>query len=155
MYAPMISRLHVFLTTIFLAGLAIAAYAQLAPDSLKKIAPDASTSLVPGVNIPFVDPWPPDLSRIYPQPLAGNTEPAFPDSAVMAGVTQGKVIVQVLVDKHGDVKKWQFARVDPPSLGFQEEVDKVIPLWKFSPAIQNGQPVGSLVAIPFKFKPKH
>jgi len=101
---------------------------------------------VPGtpIYIPF---------EVAPQAVAGCPEPEFPSLARQAGMG-GKVIVQVFVDKHGDVRKWEFAKVDPPGLGFNDEVAKVIMKWKFTPAIQQGSPVGVWVAVPFNFKVK-
>jgi protein TonB len=93
--------------------------------------------------------------EVAPQPLpASSPQPEFPDLAKTAGVT-GKVIVQVYVDKHGDVKKWKIVKEVPENLGFGDEVQKVIPKWKFTPAIQQGNPVGVWVAVPFNFKYKH
>lgn len=98
-----------------------------------------------GVFIPF---------EVPPQPLPDfSPQPEFPELARTAGVA-GKVIVQVYVDKSGDVKKWKVVKADPKGLGFEEEVEKVIKKWKFTPAIQQGNPVGVWVAVPFNFKYK-
>ena len=98
-----------------------------------------------GVFVPF---------EVPPQPLPDfSPQPDFPELAKTAGVT-GKVIVQVYVDKHGEVKKWKIVKEDPRDLGFGEEVEKVIKKWKFTPAIQQGNPVGVWVAVPFTFKYK-
>lgn len=92
--------------------------------------------------------------EVPPQPLPDfSPQPEFPELARQAGM-QGKVIVQVYVDKHGDVKKWKIMKADPEGLGFEEEVQKVITKWKFTPAIQQGNPVGVWVAVPFNFKYK-
>ena len=92
--------------------------------------------------------------EVPPQPLPDfSPQPAFPELAKTAGVT-GKVIVQVYVDKKGEVKKWKIVKVDPKGLGFEDEVEKIIPKWKFTPAIQQGNPVGVWVAVPFNFKYK-
>jgi periplasmic protein TonB len=92
--------------------------------------------------------------EVAPQPLpASSPQPDFPELAKTAGVT-GKVVVQVYVDKKGEVKKWKIVKVDPKGLGFEEEVEKVITKWKFTPAIQQGNPVGVWVAVPFNFKYK-
>lgn len=98
-----------------------------------------------GIFIPF---------EVPPQPLPDfSPQPEFPELARTAGVA-GKVTVQVFVDKHGVVKKWKIVRADPKGLGFEEEVEKVIKKWKFTPAIQQGNPVGVWVAVPFNFKYK-
>jgi protein TonB len=92
--------------------------------------------------------------EIAPQPLPDfSPQPAFPEMAQKAGVS-GKVVVQVYVDKDGTVKRWQIVQAKPEDLGFEEEVEKVIQKWKFTPAIQQGNPVGVWIAIPFNFKVK-
>ncbi|MDD5088653.1 MAG: energy transducer TonB [bacterium] len=92
--------------------------------------------------------------EVAPQPLPDfSPQPDFPELAKQAGVA-GKVIVQVYVDKSGNVKKWKIAKADPKGLGFEDEVEKVITKWRFTPAIQQGNPVGVWVAVPFNFKYK-
>jgi outer membrane biosynthesis protein TonB len=44
--------------------------------------------------------------------------------------------------------------VKPENLGFEKEVEKIIDKWRFTPAIQQGNPVGVWIAIPFTFKVK-
>jgi TonB family protein len=89
--------------------------------------------------------------EVPPQPLPDfSPQPSYPEMAKTAGVV-GKVVIQVYVDKRGDVKKWQVVKEDPKGLGFGEEVTKIIPKWKFTPAIQQGNPVGVWVSVPFKF----
>jgi outer membrane biosynthesis protein TonB len=46
-------------------------------------------------------------------------------------------------------------QASPSDLGFEDEVLKVVPKWKFTPAVQQGRAVGVWVAIPFKFVCKH
>jgi TonB family protein len=104
-----------------------------------EVIPDA------GVFIPF---------EVPPQPLADfSPQPAYPDIAQKAG-TSGKVVAQVYVDKEGNVKKWKIVQAKPEGLGFEQEVEKVITKWRFTPAIQQGNPVGVWIAIPFTFKVK-
>jgi protein TonB len=108
---------------------------------------EEATEVIPdmGVFVPF---------EVPPQPLDGfSPQPEFPELAKTAGVT-GKVTIQVYVDKRGEVKRWKIVKEDPKGLGFGEEVEKVIKKWKFTPAIQQGNPVGVWVAVPFTFKYK-
>jgi TonB family protein len=92
--------------------------------------------------------------EVAPQPLPDfMPQPLFPEMAKLAQVT-GKVVAQVYVDKKGEVKKYKIVKVEPKDLGFEEEVQKVIMKWKFTPAIQQGNPVGVWIAIPFIFKYK-
>jgi TonB family protein len=91
--------------------------------------------------------------EIGPQAVSGCPQPAYPDLAKTAKLP-GKVTIQVFVDKTGNVKKWQVVKADPKGLGFEQEVEKVIGRWKFTPALQQGSPVGVWVAIPFNFSMK-
>ncbi len=88
--------------------------------------------------------------EVPPQPLETNPQPAYPDLARTAGVT-GRVVVKMFVDKKGEVKKYEIVQAKPEGLGFEEEVQKVVMKWKFTPAIQQGNPIGVWVSYPFKF----
>jgi TonB family protein len=89
--------------------------------------------------------------EVAPQPLPDfYKQPSYPAMAQKAGV-KGRVIVQVYVDKKGHVLKHNIIDAKPDNLGFQDEVEKVIYGWKFTPAIQNGKPVGVWVQIPVNF----
>jgi len=94
--------------------------------------------------------------ELAPQPMADScSQPSFPALAKKVGVQSGKVIVQVFVDKHGVVRKWQVRKCNPQGMGFDTEVEKVIPHWRFTPAVQQGQPIGVWIAIPFRFDVDH
>jgi periplasmic protein TonB len=119
----------------------------LKPGEQIEIAGETADDVIPdmGVFTPF---------EVAPQPLDGfSPQPEFPEMAKTAGVA-GKVIIQVYVDKRGEVKKWKIVKEDPKDLGFGEEVEKIIKKWKFTPAIQQGNPVGVWVAVPFTFRYK-
>ena len=89
--------------------------------------------------------------EVAPQPLPDfYKQPEYPRMAMQAGV-KGKVIVQIYVDKTGRVKKHEILSAKPDNLGFQEEVEKVIGSWRFTPAIQNGKPVGVWIQLPINF----
>ena len=76
--------------------------------------------------------------------------PEYPELARIARM-KGKVTINVFVDRLGNVKKWRVLQVNPAGLGFEDEVLKVVPKWKFTPAIQQGRAVGVWVAIPVTF----
>lgn len=102
--------------------------------------PDAIPS--PGKFIPF---------EVPPQPLPDFSPlPAYPKDIVDMGI-MGKVVVQVFVDKKGEVRDYRITSAKPANLGFEEEVKKVITKWKFTPAIQNHKPIGVWVEFPFVF----
>ncbi len=100
------------------------------------------------------DPIPSDFVpfEVAPQPLPDFSPfPEYPAIARSAGI-KGFVIVQAFVDKTGLVKKFSIIESKPHNLGFEEAVSKVIPDWRFTPAIQNGKPIGVWVKIPFNFE---
>jgi protein TonB len=71
----------------------------------------------------------------------------YPEIARQSGM-EGRVVAKVLVGTDGSVIK--VGGVSGPSV-FQDEVsDKVMSL-KFTPALQNGQPVKCWVSVPFSF----
>ena len=104
-------------------------------------------------NAGTVDPWTIFVPReIDPQPLRDfNPQPAYPKLASKAGV-EGIVYVWVHVSAQGDVIGWHVIDVRPAGLGFENEVARVIPQWKFTPGIQQNTPVAVWVSMPFKFK---
>lgn len=80
-----------------------------------------------------------------------KVDPAFPAMAMQAGVG-GKFTVQFYVDKNGDVKKAKAVKASPESLGFEQEAEKAVMQWKFTPAIQRENTVGVWVALVITFK---
>jgi TonB family protein len=105
---------------------------------------------------PPEDAIPPDTVftpfEIAPQKLPGLCPvPAYPELAQIARMA-GKVMVYVYVDRLGNVRKWKIMQANPSGLGFEDEVLKVIPKWKFTPAIQQGRAVGVWVAVPVTFE---
>lgn len=79
-------------------------------------------------------------------------QPHWPIQAIDKGVSKGRVVAQVFVDKIGMVRKWKIVKIDPVGMGFAQEVEYVLRKWRFRPAIQQGQPVGVWVAVPFNFR---
>lgn len=93
--------------------------------------------------------------EVAPQPLPDfSPQPSYPEVAKISGVV-GKVVVEVYVDKRGETREWRIASEKPADLGFGDEVLKVIPRWRFTPAIQQGNAIGVWISIPFNFKVKH
>ncbi len=73
----------------------------------------------------------------------------YPDLARRAGV-EGKVLVRVLVDKTGKVKKTRVDYSDNELLN--DAAVKAVSQAVFTPAIQNKQPVQCWVTVPITFK---
>ncbi len=100
-----------------------------------------------------VDPWRVFVPReIDPVALTDiNAQPEYPEMAQKAGVG-GTVNVWLHVNEKGDVIGWQIVNVRPAGLGFEDAVARVVPKWKFTPAIQQNNPVAVWVHIPIKFR---
>jgi TonB family protein len=133
-------------------GKAPAVVLQLPPDDIFRLFPQHQTPPQLAAPLP-----PPDIYRaveVQPVPLPDfMIRPQYPELARMAGVA-GRVVVKVYVDKNGNVRDWVVLSVHPQGLGFEEEVLKVVPKWKFTPAIQGGNPIGVWVSVPFRFSLK-
>ncbi len=74
----------------------------------------------------------------------------YPEMARRAGV-EGKVVLRVLVDKHGNAKKVIVESSDNKLLD-KEAIEAIKKYGKFEPAIQNKQSVTCWVSIPIVFK---
>lgn len=74
----------------------------------------------------------------------------YPDIARKAGI-EGKVIVRVLVEKNGKVKRTLVEYTDSEMLN-ESAVKAIKDYGTFTPAIQNGQPVTCWVSIPITFR---
>ncbi|MEE9443046.1 MAG: energy transducer TonB [candidate division Zixibacteria bacterium] len=77
-------------------------------------------------------------------------EPIYPRLALEAGF-DATLTVEVFVGKEGKVLKAQIAKCTKPKMGFEEEALKAAYKSVFSPAIQNGQPVGIWISYVIKF----
>lgn len=76
----------------------------------------------------------------------------YPEMARRAGI-EGRVIIRVYVDKTGKPVKYKIEATDSQMLN-QAAIDAVMKT-TFTPAIQNGQPIGCWVTIPIQFKLKN
>ncbi len=75
--------------------------------------------------------------------------PAYPDEAKKNKIT-GKVFVKVLVDKEGTPKKAVVIKSES-ELFNQSAVDAAMKS-KFSPALNNGEPIAVWIVLPYKFQ---
>jgi protein TonB len=74
----------------------------------------------------------------------------YPDLARRAGI-EGSVVLRVLVEKDGNVKRTLIEYSENELLN-QAAIDAVTKYGKFTPAIQNNQPITCWVSIPIRFK---
>jgi TonB family protein len=76
----------------------------------------------------------------------------YPELARKIGI-EGKVLVRVLIDKDGSIKKQFIDNSDNPMLD-QAAMDAIKEYGKFIPAIQNGETIMVWVTIPIQFRLK-
>lgn len=74
----------------------------------------------------------------------------YPEMARLAGI-EGKVIVRILLDKSGAMKKHLIEYSDNVILN-QSALDAIKNCGKFKPAISNGAPILAWVSIPITFR---
>jgi TonB family protein len=148
----MISRPFILLTAFLVVGLAFAGDAQLVPESPKVISPEMSISGEPRTDLVAQIDF--DVYLEAPHILPDHRRlPEFPDSARRAGAA-GKVAVELYVNNYGAVMSPRIWREKPLGLNFGEAVMSVISTWRFTPAMQQGKPIGVWKSIKFTFDPE-
>jgi TonB family protein len=76
-------------------------------------------------------------------------QPKYPDAATRAG-TEGTVWTQVSIDEKGKVVKVTISKSDAEIFN-QPSIDAAMQ-WVFKPAMKDGKPIATEVAIPFRYK---
>jgi protein TonB len=77
-----------------------------------------------------------------------DTKPVYPETARRARL-QGVVILEIIVDKQGNVRSWKVLR--PLSLGLTEAAIDAVRQWKYEPPMYNGRPVEVLITVTMRF----
>jgi TonB family protein len=90
-------------------------------------------------------------SKLYDQAPEAKTmvQPKYPDAATRAG-TEGTVWTKVAIDETGKVVKVTIQKSDAEIFN-QPSIDAAMQ-WAFKPAMKDGKPMATEVAIPFRFK---
>ncbi len=112
---------------------------------------DESGDLI--IDIPEDDymPSPDEFIAVEVEPKEVYTElPVYPRLALEGSFT-GYVIIQAYIDKNGNVKKAQSVKCNRPNMGFEEAAVKAALKYKYSPAIQNGNPIGLWISYKMDF----
>ena len=107
------------------------------------------------INIPEEDlPGYGEFVAVEVQPQVINkVSPVYPELARRAG-GEGKVLVDILVDKEGKVRDVKILKPSGANVGFEEAALEAVKKWTFSPAIQNGKPVACWLTLPILFTVK-
>ncbi len=82
--------------------------------------------------------------------LVSYVKPFYPFRAREMGI-EGVVVVKLLVDEKGRVKKVKVLKSSPPGV-FERSVISAVRSWRFIPAKEDGRPVPCWVVKPIKFK---
>jgi len=106
----------------------------------------------PGKELPVPENYPTPTDFVpcekFPEIVVRAT-PVYPELAIRANL-EGKVWVNILVDKQGKVKNAIIAKSNQEI--FNEAALKAAMQYSFTPALQNNKPVAVWVVIPFKFE---
>jgi len=78
-----------------------------------------------------------ELERLYPLPLQ------------RAGIG-GSALVRFWIDENGDVRHWEFA-TSTGQESLDRAIEKVVPKMRFRPALEYGEPIAVVVAVPITF----
>lgn len=86
------------------------------------------------------------------RPLAGNTNPSYPASALRNGV-QGSVIASLQVAPNGEVTNASIvSRSGQRDRDLDRAVLTTVRNWKFEPAMRDGRAIASVVNVPVDFR---
>ncbi|HFK2919551.1 TPA: energy transducer TonB [Stenotrophomonas maltophilia] len=86
------------------------------------------------------------------RPLASNSKPTYPATALRNGV-QGSVVASLNVDTRGQVTNATIvSRSGERSRDLDRAVLSTVQNWKFQPAVQDGRAVASVVRVPVDFR---
>ena len=73
-------------------------------------------------------------------------QPVYPELARKAKI-EGKVFLQAVVEKYGDVGEVALLRCNRPGLGFEESAIEAVEQWRYEPATQAGRPVDVFITV--------
>jgi protein TonB len=74
----------------------------------------------------------------------------YPPLARRAGI-EGRVILELLINKAGEIRRIEILREEPPGRGFAEAAKKAFQGQRCTPAEANGEPVGVRYRYPVRF----
>jgi protein TonB len=73
-------------------------------------------------------------------------QPVYPELARKAKI-EGKVFLQAIVQKNGDIGEVSLLRCNRPGLGFEESAIGAVEQWRYQPATQSGKPVDVFITV--------
>ncbi|MCI0691706.1 M56 family metallopeptidase [candidate division KSB1 bacterium] len=103
-------------------------------------------------HIQDVDALPTDFVQFDRAPqIVHQVTPVYPVIAKKAGI-EGTVWLKILIREDGRVEKVEVFKSTKSEMGFDEAAIAAAQKFEFEPALKNGQPVATWVALPFRFK---
>jgi len=131
------------------------------PEPIREQQPEDDIDFVPDDNlvlgVPNAPP-PPEPSGPVRYVAGGNItepvkinapQPVYPETARRARL-QGVVILECIIDKHGNVKSVKVLRGMP--LGLTDAAVNAVKKWKFKPSTMNGKPVEVIYVLTVRFQ---
>ena len=79
------------------------------------------------------------VSRSIGPTLVHRVVPRFPRKAARAGVAEGTVFVQAVIDTNGPTHVLKVIQAEPVGLGFEEAALRAVAKWRYEPFISNGE----------------
>jgi TonB family protein len=89
---------------------------------------------------------------ITPPELVSLVEPVFPDVARVRAPLDGRVILQVIVDRDGRVRSPVVLRIPEGGADLVLAALEAVDHWRYKPALKDGAPVPVYVAIVVRFR---
>jgi len=89
--------------------------------------------------------------RIRIPRLIYRERPAFPPAAARAAIWDATVVVTITVHRDGSVEPLEVLECSSWGFGFEDEALRTVANWRYSPALQDGQPVEVAQAIIVRF----
>ena len=123
------------------------------PASEESPAPGAVPgSALPATEVPLagITGEPPAAPETAPAVLLGKVDPIYPSAALSARIA-GTVVLQVTIDREGNVTGADVKRAAP--LGMTEAAIAAVERWKYRPATGPGGPIPSMKLVRIEFKP--
>jgi TonB family protein len=88
----------------------------------------------------------------HPTRRAGKTPAPRLPAAARSRVTDGQIILEVVVRKDGTVGDIVVLQVDPTGVGLEQAATRAVKKWRYDPAELDGEPVDARVNVSFRFK---
>jgi TonB family protein len=91
----------------------------------------------------------PKTGKVLPR-IVHSTDAAYTQAALKAGI-RGYVVLGLIIEADGSVRDVRV--ISGLGYGLDESAVKALETWQFEPALQDGIPIKSRIAVEFSFSP--